>query len=135
MRPSANLAIAVAFFLLSLGADALAQTEVLKPMPPAARLLGQQRMRAFRPPIAPNADAGSSFPQINPEDQGNTSYITFDVGTLGTFPAALNAEGTIVGFYNDAKLVTHGFLRTFDGTVKTFDGPGSTAIGSVGASI
>ena len=33
----------------------------------------------------------------------------------------------LVGYYDDSNLVTHGFERHADGTIKTFDPKGSTA--------
>lgn len=46
----------------------------------------------------------------------------------GTFPGAINPEGTIAGVYTDANNENHGFLRAPDGTFTTFDplgaGPG-----------
>ena len=45
----------------------------------------------------------------------------------------INPEGTITGWYTDASGVTHGFLRTRDGTFTTFDAPGSA--GTVPAGI
>jgi hypothetical protein len=43
----------------------------------------------------------------------------------GTFPKGINLLGTIGGWTNDANDVSHGFLRTPDGTFTTFDAPGS----------
>src|SRR5207237_1242562 len=41
----------------------------------------------------------------------------------GTFAENINPAGAIAGFYRDASNVTHGFLRTSDGTFKMFDAP------------
>jgi hypothetical protein len=43
----------------------------------------------------------------------------------GTISYAINAEGAIVGFYTDANVVPHGFLRTPDGNIISFDAPGA----------
>jgi len=57
------------------------------------------------------------------------TFIEFDVpgaGTgygQGTFPYAINPEGTITGNYNDANSIAHGFVRTAGGTIVTFDAP------------
>jgi len=56
------------------------------------------------------------------------SITTFDVpasNPYGTVPDDVNAEGTVVGFYFDANLVAHGFLRSCDGKLTTFDAPGA----------
>jgi hypothetical protein len=42
----------------------------------------------------------------------------------GTFAVSINPEGEILGVYNDANGVNHGFLRASDGTFTTFDPPG-----------
>ena len=57
------------------------------------------------------------------------TFIEFDApgaGTgsgQGTLPFAINPEGTITGYYNDANSVGHGFVRTAGGTIMTFDAP------------
>jgi uncharacterized membrane protein len=59
-------------------------------------------------------------------------YITFDApgaaavpgSNAGTNPSSINDLGEITGFYDDARGVTHGFLRTPDGKFKTIDVPG-----------
>src|SRR5580704_9787706 len=45
--------------------------------------------------------------------------------SCGTQAFANNAEGTIVGSYTDANVVPHGFLRTPDGHIISFDAPGA----------
>ena len=45
-----------------------------------------------------------------------------------TIPVGINAEKTIVGYYYDSLSATHGFLRLADGTITTFDVPGSVCI-------
>jgi hypothetical protein len=60
-------------------------------------------------------------------------FTTFDApgaGTVadksqGTFPAGLNVEGTIAGYYNDEHSVGHGFIRWRDGKIITFEAPGA----------
>jgi len=55
------------------------------------------------------------------------SFTTFDPkGSLNTFAAAINASGTVAGYYMDSSRQTHGFLRTSDGTITAFDPKGST---------
>jgi hypothetical protein len=61
------------------------------------------------------------------------AFTTFDVPGAGTRPgqgtaqfgAAINPAGATTGNYSDANGVFHGFLRTHDGTISTFDPPGS----------
>src|SRR5262249_10538051 len=64
----------------------------------------------------------------------NGTITTFDVpgaGTgpgQGTFPGSvdcLNPAGVITGSYADASNVNHGFVRTPEGTITTFDVPGA----------
>jgi len=43
----------------------------------------------------------------------------------GTFAYALNEEGMSVGFYTDTNIVPHGFLRSRDGYITSFDAPGA----------
>jgi hypothetical protein len=58
-------------------------------------------------------------------------FTTFDVpgeGTVvgswqGAYASDINAEGAITGYYADANWVVHGFLRTPDGRITTFDAP------------
>jgi hypothetical protein len=45
----------------------------------------------------------------------------------GTTPNAISDAGAIAGVYYDANSVDHGFLRSSDGRMTTFDPPGSTA--------
>jgi hypothetical protein len=62
------------------------------------------------------------------------TVITFDVpgagtGTSqGTFPTSIDVSGRIAGYYVDANFAGHGFLRARDGTITTFDPPGSLSI-------
>jgi hypothetical protein len=67
----------------------------------------------------------------------NATIITFDApgaGTVsspacapdcGTTPFDINDLGVIVGFYTDTNIVEHGFLRTPDGRITSFDAPGA----------
>jgi hypothetical protein len=60
-------------------------------------------------------------------------FITFDapgegpqgVGCAADCPIGLNDWGAITGIYLDANNVYHGFLRSPDGTVTTFEAPGA----------
>ncbi len=60
------------------------------------------------------------------------TFTTFDVpgaGTgsgQGTSPVAINAAGLVTGSYSDTSGVGHGFLRRPNGSIVTFDPPGST---------
>jgi hypothetical protein len=61
------------------------------------------------------------------------TFTTFDApgaGTIpsdanGTFPSDVNQFGTVAGYYNDANLVSHCFIRSNDGNIVTFDVPGA----------
>lgn len=43
----------------------------------------------------------------------------------GTFAFSINASGAITGYYWDASLEYHSFVRAADGTMTTFDAPGA----------
>jgi hypothetical protein len=51
------------------------------------------------------------------------AIITFEVpGSYDTEPWSMNTQGTVTGFYQDGPGYTeHGFLRTTDGTITSFD--------------
>ena len=54
-------------------------------------------------------------------------FITIDPpGSTSTTPSGIADDGTIAGFYSDARGAQHGFLRTPFGAFTTFDVPGST---------
>jgi hypothetical protein len=56
------------------------------------------------------------------------TFTSFDVPASngnGTIPIGLNSQGTVTGWYFDASHVGHGFLRSADGTITTFDAPGA----------
>ena len=63
----------------------------------------------------------------------NGTFTTFDspgAGTVpfdgnGTFPMSINFLGVVAGYYNDSNFVSHGFIRTPDGKITTFDVPGA----------
>lgn len=54
------------------------------------------------------------------EDKSNTHY-----GDPGIMPSSMNAEGDIAGAWTDANRVVHGFVRTVNGTLTSFDAPGA----------
>jgi hypothetical protein len=55
------------------------------------------------------------------------TYTIFDVsGSLATAPAAINAGGSVTGFYVDPSDIFHGFVRAADGTITPFDPKAST---------
>src|SRR5205814_6754680 len=48
--------------------------------------------------------------------------IKFDPsGSVETAPTGINAKGWVSGIYDDANGKSHGFLRSPDGTITTFD--------------
>jgi hypothetical protein len=56
---------------------------------------------------------------------------TFDIpdAAYGTFAESIDQDGTTVGFYKDADLVTHAFMRDNLGNITTIDPPGAASIG------
>jgi hypothetical protein len=54
-----------------------------------------------------------------------SSPVCANVSGCGTVALANNGLGVIVGFYTDTNVVSHGFLRTPDGNITSFDAPGA----------
>jgi hypothetical protein len=48
-------------------------------------------------------------------------------GNVGTQPTSIDSAGDIAGTYTDTNGARHGFLRTVNGTITTFDAPGADA--------
>jgi hypothetical protein len=44
---------------------------------------------------------------------------------IWSFPSGITPAGAITGSFNDGFTINHGFLRTSDGTITTFDAPGA----------
>jgi hypothetical protein len=66
-------------------------------------------------------------PRLLADARPTITEVTFQVpGSIGTYPQSINNSLTVTGFYLTANGVTHGFLRTPDGTITPFDVPGST---------
>jgi hypothetical protein len=61
------------------------------------------------------------------------TFVTFDVPAAGagsfqgTSPSSINVGGVITGSYIDASSLAHGFLRSPQGFINTFDAPGAVA--------
>jgi hypothetical protein len=47
---------------------------------------------------------------------------------LGTIGQGINAQGTVTGYFTDANVVVHGFVRDADGQFTVFDAPGSGTV-------
>src|SRR5271154_2575905 len=70
---------------------------------------------------------------INAQVPSPPTILPFDVpGAQGTQPQAINAGGTVTGYYYDASFVIRGFLRAPDGTFTTFAAPGATSVSGQG---
>ena len=54
---------------------------------------------------------------------GNQYFGTASLGNLGL--NGMNASGSITGIFTDGNAVAHGFVRTADGGITTFDAPGA----------
>ena len=50
---------------------------------------------------------------------------TYSPCCIWSFPTGINPGGVIVGSFNDGFTINHGFVRTSDGTITTFDVPGA----------
>lgn len=70
--------------------------------------------------VAGSADAKQSFTTFDPK------------GSIYTFAAGVNGSGTVAGYYEDSQGVTHGFVRTSDGTITSFDPQGSSLTEATG---
>jgi hypothetical protein len=55
-------------------------------------------------------------------------------GTWVNFQEGLNGRGTATGWYVDESYIDHGYMRTADGKIATFDGPGAGVQGTLGLS-
>jgi hypothetical protein len=58
------------------------------------------------------------------------TFTTFAAATyspccIWSFPTGINVWGAITGSFNDGYIINHGFLRSPDGTLITFDAPGA----------
>jgi hypothetical protein len=62
---------------------------------------------------------------VSAQEPAFTSFEVPAGNGNGTVPIGLNSQGTVTGWYFDASHVGHGFLRSADGTITTFDAPGA----------
>ena len=61
----------------------------------------------------------SSLPDVDDPYSPPSNWL--NTNAPGTYGAAINAEGTMTGYYVDAGKVAHGFLRSRDGEFTHFD--------------
>jgi hypothetical protein len=78
-------------------------------------------------PIAGNPFGGNFMVFIRSEDG---TYITFAAANyppccIWSAPSGINPAGTVTGSFNDGFGINHGFVRSRDGTLTTFDAPGA----------
>src|ERR1051326_8674936 len=65
------------------------------------------------------------FGLVLPDVAFAATFVTFDIpGAEGIDPSSINPAGVITGQYGDGFRV-HGFVRATNGTITTFDAPGS----------
>ena len=75
--------------------------------------------------------AGVGSVAADPRSEGFVGFVAPGAGTgpyQGTFVAGIYVEGALAGWYVDAQGVPHGFLRTKDGDITTFDAPGASKL-------
>jgi hypothetical protein len=51
---------------------------------------------------------------------------------MNTAAYGINAPGSVTGFYEDSSGIEHGFVRTSNGTITSFDVSGSTGTSGIG---
>jgi hypothetical protein len=54
-----------------------------------------------------------------------TAHPCANYGDFGTLPTSIDTAGDIAGTYTDVNGARHGFVRTANGTITTFDAPGA----------
>jgi hypothetical protein len=71
--------------------------------------------------------ARSKYAVTVPRSKAMGTFVTFDApgDSNGTFPTSVSGSGIIVGNYNDANSLSHGFIRAHNGTIVTVDVPGA----------
>jgi hypothetical protein len=76
-------------------------------------------------PIAGNPFGGNYQVFIRARDGKITTFAaaSSSLCCLWSFATGINLENEIIGSYNDANTVNHGFLRSWDGSITTFDAP------------
>jgi hypothetical protein len=125
VRPSRTALAVGAALLTAFPAWSQPQTG---PQTPAYRLLSGHWAEAAAAKAAAGAAATRTAGAMPAPTVAGT-FIEFDApdaGTgsqQGTLPFAINPAGTVTGYYNDANSIGHGFVRTADGTMVTFDAP------------
>src|SRR5271170_2558488 len=87
-------------------------------------------IRLFGGPLPSQASRELGMPQLQEvESVSGYTVTTFDDSGAGTVPASgtvgvsIDAAGDVVGSYVDNNNVSHGFLRTANGTITNFDAP------------
>jgi hypothetical protein len=80
---------------------------------------------AYFQPIAGNPFGGDYQVFIRARDGKISTFAaaSSSLCCLWSFPTGINLENEIIGSYNDAHTVNHGFLRSRDGSIITFDAP------------
>jgi hypothetical protein len=66
-----------------------------------------------------------------PASAAQAKFVTFDApgAVYGTFVSSINDRGEAAGYYLDGNDVFHGFLRSPQGVITTFDAPGVSTNG------
>jgi hypothetical protein len=75
------------------------------------------------------AQGGINSVRILGAVSGPGTVRTFDIpgAAFGVFSSSINRSSTTVGYYTDASITDHGFMRTSNGTIVTMDPPGTTS--------
>ena len=119
--------IVLAVFMVGLTSHGVAQTNG-RPTPFNERTRSWELKTPLAAAKAAAARAARSKSAVRvPRSNAVGTYVTFDApgASNGTFPTAVSGSGLIVGNYNDANSLSHGFLRAQNGTFVNVDVPGA----------
>jgi hypothetical protein len=115
--------LTASFLFMGLRGRAIAQTVGLSAGQPFVnpKLIPASSGRAVTNP--PAISVGTA-----PSAANAGRFVSFDPPrSQSTLPTSINVLGDITGYYFDANSTIHAFLRSVNGTIATFDGPGAGA--------
>jgi uncharacterized membrane protein len=117
-----SFGILIAVFTLSACSGTQSSSPLL-PAGPGLQPASHSGITTHAPASKPRADSGNLLEFDAPK--AATSVSPACAPNCGTLPEGINDEGAIVGFYTDANVVPHGFVRSPGGAIFPFDAPGA----------